>query len=43
MDHDRRATLHTLGALAGLALMGTASGKQAMHARPIPSSGEMLR
>jgi diketogulonate reductase-like aldo/keto reductase len=42
MDRDRRATLHTLGALAGLALMGPASGKQAMHARPIPSSGEML-
>ena len=42
MDHDRRATLHTLGALAGLALMGPASGKQAMHARPIPSSGQSL-
>jgi aryl-alcohol dehydrogenase-like predicted oxidoreductase len=42
MDKDRRATLHTLGALAGVALMGPASGKEAMHARPIPSSGEKL-
>ncbi len=42
MDEDRRATLHTLGALAGLALMGTASSKEAMPARPIPSSGEKL-
>jgi len=42
MDRDRRATLHTLGALAGLALMGPASGREAMHARPIPSSGQSL-
>jgi diketogulonate reductase-like aldo/keto reductase len=42
MDRDRRATLRTLGALAGLALMGPAIGKQAMHARPIPSSGQSL-
>ena len=42
MDRDRRATLHTLGALASLALMGPASGREAMHARPIPSSGQSL-
>jgi aryl-alcohol dehydrogenase-like predicted oxidoreductase len=42
MDRDRRATLHTLGALAGLALTGPAIGKQAMHARVIPSSGQSL-
>jgi diketogulonate reductase-like aldo/keto reductase len=42
MDRDRRATLHTLGALAGLALMGSASGRQAMASRPIPSSGQSL-
>jgi len=42
MDRDRRATLHTLGALAGLALMGPASGREAMHARPIPSGGQSL-
>ena len=42
MDKDRRATLRTLGALAGLALMGSASGKQTMATRPIPSSGEKL-
>jgi len=42
MDRDRRATLQTLGALAGLALMGPAIGKEAMHARAIPSSGQSL-
>lgn len=31
-----------LGALAGLALMGGASAKDAMRRRPIPSSGEQL-
>jgi len=31
-----------LGAFAGLALMGNAAGRQAMQARPIPSSGEQL-
>ncbi len=42
MDSDRRATLHTLGGLAALALMGNAFSKEAMAARPIPSSGEKL-
>jgi len=42
MDKDRRATLRTLGGLAGLALMGPALGKEAMHARAIPSSGQSL-
>jgi len=42
MDKDRRATLRTLGGLAGLALMGPAMGKEAMHARAIPSSGQSL-
>jgi len=42
MDRDRRATLQTLGALAGLALMQPAIGKEAMHARAIPSSGQSL-
>ncbi len=34
--------LRTLGAFAGLALMGSASGRQTMATRPIPSSGEQL-
>jgi len=42
MDMYRRATLRTLGGLAGLALMGPAMGKEAMHARAIPSSGQSL-
>jgi diketogulonate reductase-like aldo/keto reductase len=42
MDKARRATLRTLGGLAGLALMGPAMGSEAMHARPIPSSGQSL-
>ena len=39
MDASKR---RTLGALAGLAVMGPASGKAAMHERAIPSSGEKL-
>jgi diketogulonate reductase-like aldo/keto reductase len=39
MDKDRRTTL---GALAGLAVMGRAAGKEALRARPIPSSSERL-
>ena len=42
MDTHRRAALHTLGALAGLALMRPAIGKDAMLARPIPSGGQSL-
>jgi len=42
MDQDRRATLRTLGTLAGLALMGSAASRQTMATRPIPSSGEQL-
>jgi len=42
MDMYRRATLRTLGGLASLALMGPAMGKEAMHARAIPSSGQSL-
>lgn len=39
MDAGKR---RTLGALAGLAVMGAASGKEAMATRPIPSGGERL-
>ena len=39
MDPGKR---RTLGALAGLAVMGKASGQEGMAARAIPSSGEML-
>jgi diketogulonate reductase-like aldo/keto reductase len=42
MDKDRRATLRTLGGLAGLALIGPVLGKETMHAHPIPSGGERL-
>jgi diketogulonate reductase-like aldo/keto reductase len=42
MDKDRRATLRTLGALAGLALSVRVTGAQAMHARAIPAGGERL-
>jgi diketogulonate reductase-like aldo/keto reductase len=39
MDAGRR---RTLGALAGLAVAGKARAREAMHARPIPASGEKL-
>jgi diketogulonate reductase-like aldo/keto reductase len=39
MDASRR---RTLGALAGLAVMGNAGATEAMHARAIPASGERL-
>jgi diketogulonate reductase-like aldo/keto reductase len=42
MDKERRATLRTLGGLAGLALIGPVLGKETMHAHPIPSGGERL-
>ena len=39
MDAGKR---RTLGAIAGLALMGGATGKESLRTRPIPSSGEQL-
>ncbi|HZN85553.1 MAG TPA: aldo/keto reductase [Burkholderiales bacterium] len=39
MDAGKR---RTLGALAGLALMGRAAARESLHARTIPSSGETL-